>query len=135
MRTFRKISSLAFVFLVLFASTHFMVGIHFCGGEIQSVALFGKPEGCPMEQNMPPCHRQMSASCCDNETIIHNAEAFKGDIAQISLPGTTSIDITQPPVLVAEIVPVASGTGTHGYNYDPPLRTHDITVALRVFLI
>lgn len=135
MRSLRKISSLAFVFLVLFASTNFMMGIHFCGGEIQSVALFGKAEGCPMEQNMPPCHKQMATSCCDNETIFHNAEAFKGDVTQISLPETTSIDLTQAPVLVAEVLTAASATGTRYYNYDPPLRTPDITVALHVFLI
>lgn len=123
------------MFLVLFASTNFMVGIHFCGGEIQSLALFDKAEGCEQEQNLPPCHRQMSMTCCENETIIHQAEAFKGDVTQISLPETAAPDITQPPVLVAEILPAASTTGTRYYLYDPPLRTQDITVALHVFLI
>jgi hypothetical protein len=135
MRPLRKVSSLAFVFLVLFASTNFMVGIHFCGGEIQNLALFGKAEGCPMEQNVPPCHKQMAASCCENETIIHNAEAFKGDVTNISLPETASINITQPPLLVAEVLPAFTTAGTRYSFYDPPLRTHDITVALRVFLI
>ncbi len=135
MRSLRKISSFAFVFLVLFASTNFMVGIHFCGGEIQSVALFGKADGCEQEQNTPPCHRLMAMSCCDNETIIHQAEAFKGDVAQINIPEATSIDITLPSVLVTEVIPSPVISGIRYHNYDPPQRTLDITVALHVFLI
>lgn len=133
MRSLRKISSIAFVFLVLFASTNFMVGIHLCGGEIQSVAFFGNAEGCEQEQNTPPCHRVMAMGCCENETIIHQAEAFKGDVTQISLPVPTSVDVAQPPVLIADVLP--ANAGTRYYRYDPPLRTHDITVALHVFLI
>lgn len=135
MRQFRYISSIGFAFLVLFASTNFMVGIHLCGGEIQHVALFGKAEGCKNEKKVPPCHRQESTPCCQNETIVHDAQAFKGDATQISISATTTIDHSQPHVLVAEVIPTFANSYSRYYNYDPPLRSSDLTVALHVFLI
>ena len=135
MKTFRSILSVAFAFLVLFSSTSFMVGIHICSGDVKDVALFTKAEACKNEKKIPPCHRQLSKPCCEDEAIVHDAQGFKGDLAQVIIAATPVVDIAQPSVLLAEVIPSAPLSRTLYYNYDPPLRSCDLTVTLQVFLI
>jgi hypothetical protein len=135
MNRFRSILSAAFAFLVLFSSSNFMIGIHLCGGEIQNIALFGKADGCEKEKKLPPCHRHESIPCCQDETIVHDAGAFKGEVTQINIASLPVPDIAQPPVLLAEIVSLATIASKHYYNYDPPLRSSDLTVTFQSFLI
>src|SRR5687768_17674727 len=77
MKAIRTISTLLMATLLLVSSTSFMVGMHVCMGEVQSIAIFSKADGCAMEKNLPPCHRHMTAPCCDDETVIHEADDFK----------------------------------------------------------
>jgi hypothetical protein len=134
MKKYRSILSFAFAILVLFSSSSFMVGLHICSGEIQNIALFTKAEGCEMEKKMPPCHKKESKPCCEDETIVHDAQDFKGSINQISFAAPVA-DMIQPPVLIAEIVPSSIISTKHYAYHDPPLRATDITVDLQVFLI
>jgi hypothetical protein len=134
MKALRAISSIALVLLILVSSTSFMVGMHFCMGEVQNVALFGKADVCEQEQNLPPCHRHMKAPCCDDETVIHNADDFKLSLTQLQLSAPEFISVEQCCVFISEIIP-ASQVQPAYFNYDPPLRTCDITVEHRVFLI
>ena len=134
MSQYRSILSFAFAILVLFSSSSFMVGLHICSGEIQNIALFTKAEGCEMEKKMPPCHRKESKLCCEDETIVHDAQDFKGSINQIIIAAPVA-DMMQPPVFIAEIVP-SYIIPTKQYAYqDPPLRACDLTIAHQVFLI
>ncbi len=135
MKIFRPIGSIAFAFLVLFSGSDLMVGIHLCSGQIQNIALFKKAEGCEKERKLLPCHRQESVPCCQDETIVHDSQDFKGDVTQISIAAAPFIDITQPSVLLSEIIPSITVSLPQYFNYDPPLRTYDLTVALHVFLI
>lgn len=136
MKLYRSILSVSFAFLVLFSSSSFMIGIHVCGGKIQNMALFTKAEGCENKKQLPPCHRHEKQPCCQDETILHDAQDFNGNILHIN---TTSLlpvgDISQPPVLIAEVIPSSIISKTRYTNYDPPLRSHDLTIALQVFLI
>ena len=134
MKLYRPILSLSFAFLVLFSSSSFVIGIHFCGGEVQNMALFSKAEGCEKEQQLPPCHRHELPPCCQDETILHDAQGFNSDQAQIGVsPLAPAFDAVQPPVLLAEVTPAIS-PALH-YNYDPPIQRPDLTVTLQVFLI
>ena len=135
MKAFRTISAVLLGLLVLVSSTNFMIGMHICMGDVQNVALFTKADGCEMEQNLPPCHRHSKAPCCEDETVIHKADDVKTNIAQIHIDGPSSIDVELPLVFISEIIPSAPLSRIQYYNYDPPLRSWDLTVEHQVFLI
>ena len=135
MKMFRTISAVVLALLVLVSSTSFMVGWHVCMGEVQHVALFSKAEGCAMEQSLPPCHRHMKAPCCEDKTVIHNADDFKPSLSNIHILAPASIDIEQPLTLISEVIPASFTSRIQYYYYDPPLPSADITVEQRVFLI
>lgn len=134
MRIFRTIAAVALAFLVLVSSTNFVIGVHYCMGKVKDVAFLAKADACKNETKLPPCHKQ-SKPCCEDETIIHKGDDLKASANQLHFTMPAAIEMEQPPVLVAEIIPAAPVTYREHYLYDPPLRTCDITVAHRVLLI
>lgn len=112
-----------------------MIGIHLCSGNIQDVALFTKAKSCANEKKVPPCHKQESKPCCEDEAVIHEGDDIKGDVSKLQLSAVPAVDIDQPLILIAEVIPSSSLAKTKYYNYDPPLRWADITVEHQVFLI
>jgi hypothetical protein len=135
MKVIRTISAILLAILVLVTSTSFMVGMHFCQGEVQNVALFSKAEACEKEQSLPPCHRHTKAPCCEDETIVHKGDDFKSSPDQFHLSTSLLVDIEQAIYLISEIIPSAPVSRIQFYNYDPPLRSYDLTVEHQVFLI
>jgi hypothetical protein len=135
MKFLKTISIFALAFLVLVSSSSFTIGIHWCSGEIFNLSLLSHAEGCGMEKNVPPCHKQMVASCCEDDTILHEGEGFKASLSDVNLSTSPALEIQLPPVIVAEVVPLIPLLRTDYYNYDPPLRSHDLTVSYSVFLI
>jgi len=135
MKIIKTISVVALALLVLLSSTSFMVGIHFCGGKMKNVALLSKAEDCGMEKKIPPCHRHLAKSCCEDQAIVHEAEGFKASFHKIDISPSTAIDIDLPQVVLAEIIPAAALLQFRYYNYDPPLRSSDLTITHSVFLI
>ena len=123
-------------FLVLVSSSSFMVGIHWCAGEIQNMALLSKAEGCEMEKNLPPCHKHIASEpCCEDEAILHEGEGFKASVSDIAISMSPALDLELPHVILSEVIPSVSFLHPDYYNYDPPLRSYDLTVSHRVFLI
>jgi len=115
------------------SGSSFVVGIHLCEGSVQNIALFKKADGCEMEK-LPPCHRKMTKSCCEDEAIFHEGQELKNAISQIDLATPYVADVIHTPIVIAEII--SSGIEQQQYhNYDPPLRSNDLTVSLQVFLI
>jgi hypothetical protein len=112
MRLFRSIVSLVFAFLVLVSSTSFMVGIHRCGGHVKDIALFDKAEGCANEQKVPPCHRLDTPVCCQDVTVIHEEEDFKGEIAQFEFFPSLIGDAVQSEVVLAEVIGLSSAASS-----------------------
>ncbi|MBL0745247.1 HYC_CC_PP family protein [Chryseolinea lacunae] len=135
MKAIRSIAAIAFSLLVLVSSSSFVVGIHWCGGHINSVAVLSKAEACGMEQNVPPCHRHMKASCCQDENIVHEGQGFKLSHNDHHIGHAPLLSIGQPLVLLAEIIPSSPVAITPFRNYDPPLRSSDILVDVQVFRI
>lgn len=135
MKAFRTISAVVLVLLVLVSSTSFMVGIHYCGGSVQNIALFTKADSCEKEQSLPPCHRHTKAPCCEDETVIHKGDDFKASMAHFHIVAPIPMDIEQPIVLISEVIPSTPVSSAQHYNYDPPLRSWDLTVEHQVFLI
>lgn len=124
-----------FAFLVIFSGSSFMVGLHVCSGQTQNIALFEKADGCEKEKQLPPCHRHESLPCCQDETIIHDADDFQANAIHLDFTSHAALDLVQPAVIVSEVISSATITSPRYYNYDPPLRSCDLTVAFQSFLI
>lgn len=135
MKVFRTISSIVLSLLVIVSSSSFMVGIHLCSGNIQDVALFTKANSCANEKKMPPCHKQESTPCCEDQAIIHEGQDIKSDVFKLHLSAIPALDIEQSFILISEVIPSAPFSRIKYYNYDSPLRSTDRTVAHQVFLI
>lgn len=135
MKAVCSISAVALAILVLVSSTSFMVGMHLCMGEVQNVAFFSKADGCENEQSQPPCHRHTQAPCCEDETVIHRSDDLKASIAHMHVAIAAPMDLDQPLILISEVIPAAPLSRFKYYNYDPPLRSYDLTVEHQVFLI
>ena len=99
------------------------------------MALFSKADGCEKEKSLPPCHRNMNAPCCEDETVVHDTDDFKTSSGVSSNPLPVAIDIEQPRVLLAEVIPGTPLAQVSPFNYDPPWRSCDRTVEHGVFLI
>ena len=135
MKVIRSISAVLLAILVLVSSTSFMIGMHFCMGEVQNIALFGKADSCQKEKALPACHKHMKPACCEDETVFHEGTHFKACVEHIHIVAPAPIDIEQPLVVISEVIPAAPIASIRYYQYDPPLRTCDLTVEHQVFLI
>ena len=135
MKIVRPISAVLLAIMVLVSSTSFLIGMHICMGDVQDVALFTKADGCEKEKDLPPCHRQAKARCCEDETVIHKGEDFKVSLTKVEINSPAPIAIEQPLVLISELIPSSSLSRTQYHQYDPPLRSWDLTVEHQVFLI
>lgn len=135
MKKFRSILSIVLAALVLVSSTSFIVGMHYCSGEIQHIALFTKAESCEMEMSMPPCHRQDKSSCCDDETVIHSGEDFNVNAAAVTIPFAQFVTLAFSSVILKEIIPTADVSKVSPFHYDSRWRERDLTIAFKVFLI
>jgi len=136
MKSFRTISAIFFCLLVIFSSTSFMVGIHFCGGKAQDISFFSPADRCMNEKQIPPCHSHQTKRCCEDESIFHEGQELKTDIAKIQFSATwIAIDLAQPSILIAEVIPASRLAKIKFFNYDTPLRSYDLTIEHQVFLI
>jgi hypothetical protein len=135
MKVFRKANAVLLLMLVLISSSSFMVGIHFCGGQIQNIALFDKADGCEKEKQLPPCHRHETPACCQDTAIIHEGEGFSQANPQLEIVHMPVFNLEQFHILISEIIPDAPAKGVEFYSYDPPLRAPDLTISLQTFLI
>lgn len=133
----RTISVIALCLLVMVTSSSFMVGIHFCRGTVQDIALFQKAERCTNEKQLPECHRHQTNPCCEDKTILHEGDDIKSDVAKIQLSEIHTTNVDHPMILISEVIPSSLFVPTKAkyYNYDPPLPSADRTISLQVFLI
>jgi hypothetical protein len=135
MNPFKTISAVALALFVLVSSTSFVIGMHVCMGEIQKIALFTKADNCKKHQDVPPCHRQAETPCCTDQTLIHDADDLKSSFEEVAVAPSYSLEEVNSLVLITEIAPPASLLKANFYHYRPPLRSFDLIVEHRVFLI
>ena len=135
MKAIRSISAVLLAILVLVSSTSFMVGFHFCQGEVQHIAIFTRAEKCQKEQPVPPCHQRLKTSCCADKTFYHESDDFKASAAHTKIVAPAPIDLEQSLVVISEVIPSSPRSVVHNNPYDPPLRSCNLTVEHRVFLI
>jgi hypothetical protein len=135
MKFLKTISVISLTLLVLVSSSSFKLGIHLCAGDIQDMALFSEVEKCAMEKNLPPCHKHQTAPCCDDETIVHEGDGFEVSFSDITISPGPVLDLEIPSVMVSEIIPESPSARLFYHDYDPPLRSYDLTLTHQVFLI
>lgn len=135
MKVLRTISSLFLAILVVFSSTSFTVGVHFCMGEARDVAFFTDATQCEMEQLLPPCHRKHGNTCCDDETIVHDSEDFKPVSSEDHVTAGFLVVTSRLPMPISEIVPSVTAKPVHSLADNPPLPIPDLIVENQVFLI
>jgi hypothetical protein len=134
MKLFRTISSLLMAALVLLASSSFYVGVHYCGGTIKAIAFLDEADGCGHPE-LPPCHRKVMESCCENDQVVHESQELKAELTNI-LPALSSADIVHQSVVLAEIIPAVEINPIPYFSDHPPAFTgHDIIISFQSFLI
>jgi hypothetical protein len=121
MKRLRPILSLMLAVLVMISGTSFMVGVHTCGGQVASVALFTKATPCPMEQKTPPppCHKA-TKSCCSDERIVHQKEDFKLATAHIHIAPAHFIAELASPVIISILIPETTAYQSPVAESSPP---------------
>lgn len=135
MKVIRSISAVLLAILVLVSSTSFMVGMHICMGEVQNITLFGKADSCQKERALPACHKHMKPACCEDAVVYHEASDLKASVQHVHIDAPVAVDVVHALVPIGEVIPAAEVSRTQYYNYDPPLRSCDLTVEHQVFLI
>ena len=135
MKRAKSILGFFLAFLVLMSSTTFMVGMHICSGEVRNIALFSKAEGCEKEKSLPPCHRHETPACCQDETVVHSGDDEQLSASKVQVAALVSVDVESSMLLISEIVPATPAGLLQRTDYDPPLRTCDLTVEHLAFLI
>jgi hypothetical protein len=135
-KAIRSISALVLALLVMLSSTSFMVGVHFCMGEVKSISFFTKAEQCPKQQsNLPLCHKHMQSNCCQDKSVLHEGDDFKNNMQSLTFDSPVIAVVLVHTVLISEIIPSSKAALSFYPAYDPPLPSDDLTVDLQVFLI
>jgi hypothetical protein len=119
----------------MLSSSNFMVGIHFCSGEIQNIGFLTEAEACEKEQSTPPCHRHTTTPCCEDETILHHSDELKSSLSHVHAAAPLAMDMVDFEVLVSEVIPESPASRTPYFLYDPPGPSLDITITNQVLLI
>ena len=135
MKAIRSILAAFLAILVVISSTSFVVGMHICMGKVQNVAFFQKAESCKNERSAPAAHSHMRPSCCQDEVVYHEGSDFKASVEQIHITVPAPIEAEYPLLLISEIIPDSPLSRIRFYNYDPPIRSFDLTIEHQAFLI
>lgn len=138
MKFLKSILSFLLALLVLVSASSFNVNMHFCGGHIQSVSLIDESDTCPMELQLPPCHKNMMKEngCCEDNHLTFEGKDFNYQANQLAnLSPSFSGFIMNLPIIM-EIVQVKESIQVSNYSpYKPPLVERDIPVLIQSFLI
>lgn len=134
MKRYRSIISSIIALLVLVASSSFTVNMHFCMDRIHSVSVIEKAAPCPMELNVPACHKAAKHSCCDDEKVTFEGKSFKSQESVTLQIAQQSWIAVLPLISKTFQTPVVSATAEY-HTYKPPLIDSDIPVLIQSFLI
>ncbi|HEY4654324.1 MAG TPA: hypothetical protein VIH22_07410 [Cyclobacteriaceae bacterium] len=116
------------------------VSLHFCAGEIQNVAIFGKAQSCKTDNNCDHGKRKNHTSlqqrgCCEDAMAICMLDEYS-----YAAKEKITIEVTQsfliPPVSLIENANSCKAIDDiHHRSYKPPLIDRDITILIQTFLI
>ena len=139
MKLLKSIVSSMLALLVLVSSSSFMVNMHFCGGHVQSVSLIEEAAVCPMEVQLPPCHKKMAvkkSGCCEDKQVAFEGKDFNTQVQDFSMLTWQSINWVATLPMIMEVIQVnESLTFSNHTPYKPPIVGRDIPVLVQSFLI
>lgn len=138
MKFIHSIATLFLASLVLIASIGVTVNLHFCAGQVQSIALFVKAKPC--EDLTKPCHgiahHSKKNGCCEEGSIILKSKETTAEVKATTqvIPSFNLITVILP--VLYSILDLDSSAAAPRYaHYKPPMIEHDITVFVQSFLI
>jgi hypothetical protein len=125
--------------LVLVSSSSFMVNMHFCGGDVQSVSLIEEAAPCPMEVQLPLCHKKMAvkkSECCEDRHVAFEGKEFNKQVQDFSMLAWQAINWVAALPMIMEVIQVNEALAFSNHTpYKPPIVERDIPVLTQSFLI
>jgi hypothetical protein len=139
MKFLKSIVSSILALMVLVSSSSFMVNMHFCGGHVQSVSLIEEADACPMEVQLPPCHKKMAikkSGCCEDKQVTFEGKDFNTQIQDFSLLTSHFSNWAAIFPMIMEVIQVNEVLAFSNHTpYRPPIVQRDIPVLVQSFLI
>ncbi len=139
MKLIKSIVSSMLALLVLVSSSSFMVNMHFCGGHVQSVSLIEDAASCPMEVQLPPCHKKMAikkSGCCEDKHVAFEGKDFNAQVQDFSMLTWQAINFVATLPMIMEVIQVNEALAYSNQTpYKPPIVERDIPVLVQSFLI
>lgn len=139
MKSLSPILSVMLALLVLVSSSSFTVNMHFCGGQVQSVSLIEEAAPCPMEVQLPPCHKKMAvkkSGCCEDKHVAYEGKDFNTQVNDFSMLTWQTINWVAALPVIMEVIQVNEALAFSNYTpYKPPIVGRDIPVLVQSFLI
>ena len=139
MKILKSVVSSILALLVLVSSSSFTVNMHFCGGHVQSVSLIEEAASCPMEVQLPPCHKKIAvkkSGCCEDKHVAFEGKDFNTQVQDFFFFIWQSINWVATLPMIMEIVQVNESLAFSNHTpYKPPIVERDIPVLVQSFLI
>lgn len=139
MKIVKPIVSFLLALLVLVSSSSFMVNMHFCGGHMQSVSLIEEAAPCPMEVELPACHKKMEvkkSGCCEDKHVAFEGKDFSAKVQDFSLLNWQAINWIASLPVIMEVIQVNEALAFSNHiPYKPPIVERDLPVLKQSFLI
>lgn len=141
-----KVVSIFLAFQVLLSSLSFNIGMHFCGDQLQSLALFEKAQPCEhAKPNQPessscPFHKTAAndekKGCCGDKSIKIEGQEHESIISTVSFDFTPQIHFLAAYIYTPVENPFYEGLHSPQYHhYKPPLIRQNIPILIQTFLI
>jgi hypothetical protein len=123
---------------VLASSISHSISFHFCGGEIQHLAIFGQAQKC--EQHDNACDHGNKANhtslnhkgCCEDTTLLIDSDKYRAT-EKVTVESPQFVCL--PEISVGLEVSPDKSQFSHFSLYKPPLIERDITLLVQTFLI
>ncbi len=139
MKFFKSIVSSLLALLVLVSSSSFTVKMHFCGGHVQSVSLIEDADACPMDVQLPPCHKKMvvkKSGCCEDKHVAYEGKDFNTQVQDFSILSWYATNWIATLPIIMEVIQVNEALAFSNHTpYKPPIVERDIPVFVQSFLI
>ena len=131
----RNIMALTLAVITLTSSSTFAVGLHFCGDHLNNISFSLTPEPCDMQEDIPPCHRQMKSSCCKDQTIQHDGNEFSVHTLNHEISFDSEAILPKWNFLYEIETTFNRSSDFNFSDFQPPLPAIDRNIQFRMLLI
>jgi hypothetical protein len=113
--------------------------MHSCGGQLQSISFVEEATPCPMEENLPPCHKNMGKQkndCCEDSHLAFEGKDFNYSIKNLNETAAVAAAYVIALPFIMEVVQLNEALTASNYiPYKPPIVERDIPILVQSFLI